>query len=295
MLQKKQLRQTIAWNGIAFKTPEDWEIESLDDTHMLIGEDGSPKIEIKWTESPKKFTLENYLKRFIDRSQKLLKITIHELPHPFFFSHDIKTFDFFFFSWENESSNGNGVLIFCSCCKKLTMIRFFSGSQISFNSLPALILCSFTDHPKSDQTRWQLFGLNFSTPRSLKLLEYSFKPGSYTIKLKQKKTTLTFFSWGPALFLLSKNSLSKFATQRLPDLKGFATTGVCRHGNYLEWSYRNTRFKNADLIPFLNKYSSFTLFRICHDRQNNRIYGIMVDSSQKFKHDLIKGSILGDI
>lgn len=288
------LSKNIAWNGVSLEIPMVWEIDSLDTTHMLIGEDESPRIELKWTEAPKKFTLEAYLKRFISRSRKSLGIKIRELPTPEFFSHPVKHFEFFFFSWESMSSNGKGTFVFCSHCKRLTLIRFFFNSRIKLNSLPALILNSFTDHPMAEQTQWNLFGLNFSTPRSFRLMDYSFKPGCYVIRLSHKKTRLTIFSWGPASFLLSGTSLSEFATQRLPQIKGLAKTGVCIRGNYLEWSYRQGRFKNAHRLPFLNRYAVFILFRICHDRQNNRILGVMADSPKGFDHELIKGSMIGD-
>lgn len=294
MLKQSSLTQNIAWNGICLKIPKTWEIDSLDTDYLLIGEDGSPMTEIKWTEAPKQFTLEKYLKQFIRRSQKLLNIKIHELPTPGSFSYPGHDFEFFFFSWESNASIGNGALIFCSLCKRLTLIRFFPESGRSSKTLPDLILASFTDHPITDQTHWQMFGFNFLIPRSFHLLEYSFKPGSFILKFEHKKTLLTFFSWGPALFLLSKTSLPEFAVTRLPQLKGFATAGSCIRGNYLEWSFRCERFKNAGILPFLKQYALFSLFRICHDTQNNRIFGILVDSPVKFEHDLIKWSMIGD-
>ncbi len=291
---EEALPKTIAWNGISLQVPLTWEIDSLDAEHLLIGEDGATRIEIKWTEAPKRFTLEKYLKKFISQSQKKLKIGILEQPTPELFSHPVKEFEFFFFSWESASSKGQGTLIFCSLCKRLTLVRFFSGSEIGINSLSAMILTSFRDHPVAGRIQWQVFGLEFSCPESFNLMEYSFKPGCYIITLKHKRKILTIFSWGPALFLLSKTSLSEFASQRLPRLKGFGKTGVCARGNTIEWSYRHGRFKNAEILPFLSRFSLFTVFRITHDQQSNRIFGIMVDSPDRFEHDLLKGSMIGD-
>ncbi len=113
--------------------------------------------------------------------------------------------------------------------------------------------------------------------------------------MSEKKRIITFFSWGPASFLIAKKSLAQFAKQRLPQLKGLAKADVCIRGNYLEWSYRHGRFKNSERIPFLNKFSRFTIFRICHDKQNNRILGILIDSDKRTGHDLIRGSIIEDI
>lgn len=290
LTSEDELIKTIAWNGISLKVPLTWEVDSLDADHLLIGEKGVARIELKWTEAPKQFTLEKYLKKFISRTQKRLNIKICELPAPGLFSHPATHFEFFFFSWESPSSRGNGTLIFCSLCKRLTLIRFFSDARISINSWPALILFSFNDHPVSDHTLWQVFGLKFSSPKIFCLAEYSFKPGGYILMLKHKKTLLTFFSWGPAEFLLSDKSLSQFAVQRLPQLKGFGTAGVWARGNTLEWSYRHGRFKNAEILPLFSHFSWFTVFRICHDQENNRLLGIMADSPDRFEHELIQGA-----
>lgn len=286
--------KTIAWNKISLDVPECWQIDSLDAAHMMISRNGAAAVEIKWTDSPRQFNLAAYLKKFIVQSQKRLKIQITELAEPPLFSHPVSHFEFFFFSWTGTASNGTGVLVFCSVCKRLTLIRFFDHSSMVPPSVAGLVLASFADHSVTGQTRWQVFGLTFFCPSAFNLLEYSFKPGCYSIELKDKKTTLTVFSWGPARFLLSQASLAQFAVQQLPQLKGFATAGSCCRGNYLEWSFQKGRFKNADRLPFFSRFTVFRLFRICHDQTDNRILGILVDSPQCFEHDLIKGSMIGD-
>jgi len=290
--QKNLLTKKIAWNGISLMMPEAWEIDTLDAAHMIIGKEGTPETEIKWTDAPGQFTLEKYLKDFISRAQKLLSIKIREQPTPHFFLSPDNNFKFFFFSWESVLSKGTGTLIFCPHCKRLTMIRFFSESKISRDSLQALILNSFKDHPEAEKINWQVFGFNFSTPLSLKLLEYSFNPGCYIINFKQKKTIITIFNWGPAAFLLSKISLAEFAKQRLPRLKGLAKVKSLPHGNYLEWAYHHGRFKNAELLPFMKKF--FTVFRIYHNKPLNRLFGIMADSPDTFERDLINKINIGN-
>ncbi|MCP4672962.1 MAG: hypothetical protein GY857_16850 [Desulfobacula sp.] len=294
--QKNDLKKKIAWNAISFQVPSAWEIDSLDATHIIIGDDGTPELEIKWTDSPTQFTLEKYLKKFIVQSQRTLNININELPAPKSFFCPDQNFEFFFFSWTSASAKGNGTLIFCSLCKRLTMLRFFSDSTISLNSLKALILSSFSDHPAGDEIHWHVFGMQFSTPARFKLIEYSFKPGCYIINFKHKKTILTLFSWGPARFLLENKDLTEFAKIRLPQLQGFAKTGTCRFGSYLEWSYNHGLFKNAQIIPLINRYNYYSLFRISNNRQNNRILGIMIDGPQKKdNYDIIERSIIYDI
>lgn len=287
------LSKAVAWNGTTFKIPDAWEIDSLDLTHVMISENGFPRIEIKWTESSPSIPFEKQFRNFMVRSQKLLKIIIHEQPTPAFFLHLNSSFDFFFFSWEDTSSKGIGTLIFCRHCRRLTLIRFFSLYRFLINSSAHGVLASFTDHPVNNRVSWQLFGMAFSTPENFRLSDYSLKPGYFSFQFLSQNIRLTVLSWGPASFLLREKSLAEFAGERLPELTGFAIAGTCDRGNYLEWSFRQGLFKNAGRLPFLSSYSRFILFRISHDKRNNRIYGVKIDSPRAFEIDLMKGSILG--
>ena len=293
--QEGLLQKKFAWNGISLRVPMSWEVDSLDKDHVIIGEDTQPRMEIKWTDSPGKFTLEKYLKNFISQTQKKLKIKIYERSTPGSFKQTNQDFEFFFFSWKGASSSGRGSLIFCSHCKKLSLIRFFSKSNTLPGSLQESILLSYEDHSNDDHIYWRVFGLHFSTPHRFSMTDYSFKPGCYILTFSHKKTRLTVYSWGPASFLLSKTSITEFATQRLSQLEGFAESGVCKCGDCFQWKYRYGILKNIHTLPILNRYSRYTVFRICREKTGNRIIGVMVDSQKKFEHDLIKESVIGDI
>lgn len=293
--KNKPLLKSIAWNGIELKIPVTWEIDSLDAGHMLIGEEGLPRMELKWTDASANQSFVKYMKKFITRSQKELGIKIIEQQTPASFSHPRTYFEFFFFNWQGQTASGYGALIFCTHCNRLTMIRFFPESTGLPGPLEQSIILSFDDHPGGDEMFWKIFGLDFPTPSHFRLAEYSFKPGVYSIFFKDGKTNLGIFSWGPAEFLLSQADLTEFALGRVPGIEGLARTGYCSHGSFLEWNYRSPRFKNAGLIPFLDRFSLFSIFRICHDPECNRIFGVKVDSPRRYEHDVIKRSLLGDV
>jgi hypothetical protein len=288
-----ELDNSFAWNHICVTLPRNWEVDSLDNDHVLIGDRQQPKIELKWTESPKRFTLEKFLKKFIAQVQRQLDIHIHEHPSPDHFSHPNPHLNFFFFSWNGHGEKGVGTLIFCQHCKRLTLFRFFKINHI--DPLCRQVLLSFSDHPEKDQARWSVFGFDALAPAAFKLKDYSFKPGAFQIELVQKKTRLIYYSWGPAAFLLEKSDLGQFARQRLPQISGLATTGKCAAGNYLQWEFEQNRFKNAHLIPVLKRFSLFSLFRLCHDTKKNRLLGTMAVSPLPAVIKQLKGSIFGDI
>lgn len=287
------IEKTIAWNKAVVKIPNDWEVDSLSEDHILIGLDSKPRLEIKWSESPKRFTLERFIKKFVKQAQRELDIQIFEQPSQSDFSDSHHHFNFFFFTWNATAAKGIGVLVFCNNCKRLTLFRFFNTNH--FDAVSKTILHSFGDHSVDGKTHWAVFGLKVDAPDSFKIKDFSFKPGFFTLHLKDKKDSLIFYNWGPASFLLSQEDLTAFALNRLNELKGLAQTGVCERGSYLEWTFKKEKFKNAVLVPVFKNLLDFVIFRICHDTQKNRIIGLWFQSPTAYNHDLIRGSILGDI
>lgn len=290
---QSNLEKTIAWNHNQIKIPGEWEVDSLAEFHMIIGQDTVPRLEIKWTDSPKRFNLASFLKKFIKQTQRELSITIEEQNLPGGFKHRSKDFEFFFFNWTGHGTNGYGTLIFCKTCKRLTLLRFFKTNHL--DALTREILMSFQDHPVSTSARWAVFGLDMELPDNFSLKNFEFKPGQFQLDFISGRLKLTVYSWGPAEFLLSKTDLSEFAKQQVPFISGLAKVGSCLKGNYLEWMYKQDRFKNAGLIPFASKMALFSLFRICHDNENNRILGVKINSPNQFEHQIIKRTLLGDI
>ncbi len=289
------LLKRIAWDRVSISVPSDWEVDSLDDTHLMMGKNGTAQIEIKWAEGPRQFTLDAFLKKIITKTRKQLRIAIHERPTPGTFTHPMTGFEFFFFDWDGHGEKGSGAFVFCNHCKRLSLIRFFQPFGSSHTDEYFQVLQSFRDHPEQKQVSWAMFGMDFTAPASFHLKEYSFKPGAFRVDLKDKKDLLCFYSWGPATFLLSKMDLSAFALQRISLISGLARAGSCTRGNYLEWSFRKEKFKNAKMVPFFNHLSLYSVFRICHDEKKNRILGIQADSPVKFQRELIQGSSLHDV
>ena len=285
----------VAWNEISLQVPGTWEIEQLDKTYLFLGGDGSPQMELKWTQSPPRSSLETHIKNFVSQCRRQLGITIREEAVPSFFSHPEPGFEFFFFSWQGGGGDGWGVTVFCCHCRKLSLIRFFDSSCLSPGSPAEQILGSYSDHPAGSETTWAVFGMKFALPSAFNLVDYRFQPGSFSLNFACQKTALSVFSWGPASFLLSKTDLNGFARQRVPGLLGLALAGECRKGAFLEWTYREEPFRGAGRLPGLKMFTRCCVFRICTDIDENRIFGILTRSSRQFERGLIRESFLGDL
>lgn len=285
----------LAWNEIFIRIPTSWDVDQLDDTYLLIGEDKSPCLELKWAASSGRIKPETQLKKFVSRARQRLGIQIIEQSPPSFFTPAENSFEYFFFSWKQEEKKGDGVIIFCQNCKKLTLFRFFPGLSLlsgGCSSLAARILDTFCDHPKNKTTPWSIFGMHFSLPKAFSLKNYNFSPGCFTLEFKQNAAQVKIFSWGPASFLLSKTDLSGFAMQRVKDIEGLGVAGTWDKGAFVQWQFKKQIFDGADRLFLLNRFTRYKVFRICTDEADNRILGILAESSRRFETRLIRESFI---
>ncbi len=286
-------QKPIAWNNISIKVPLSWEIESLTKDHMIICEDHTPKLEIKWSEPKRKSSVEQFLKPFISQTQKNLGITIKESAQPQGFKEPDQNQDFLFFTWQGDSGNGNGCIVFCHRCGRLSLLRFFTSS---FKD-PSVIqdtIASFKDHTDKSSAFWSVFGMQFFTPNGSKLIAYDFKPGALNLSFKQGRVTFTLYSWGPANFLLSDKRLDQFANERLKLGMPFTQSGTENRGDFCLWEYQSGLTPYIRNIPLLSGLSQYSLFRVTHDTDQNRILGIFIQSPFRYERNLMMRLMIGE-
>ncbi len=284
IILSKQLNKNIAWNGISLDLPMAWDFVNLGYDHLLMGENNEPVFEISWTRKPLRGSLETQMERFSSRVQKRLGITVHPLSAPLTWAKSDLKMTIAGFSWESVSSRGKGLLISCNSCQRISMLRFFAHSKTITDSLMESVVRSYHDSCGRKGIDWKLFGLNLSTPEGFRLLNYSFRPGSFMMAFKAKGQGLTVYSWGPASFLLLKDELEDFARKRvsLPDLMPMSEE--CNGGDSLVWEWRG--------FPWpLGFWQRNERFRIFHDKGIDRIIGLKSISNTRDGWKIMEGSI----
>ena len=55
----------IAWNGIRFKAPAEWEVGQIDSRHLILEREAEPVMEVKWGSVKGAFSHKAHLKRLI--------------------------------------------------------------------------------------------------------------------------------------------------------------------------------------------------------------------------------------
>lgn len=260
----------IAWNGISLVLPMDWQVATLGLDHLLLEDTHGPALEITWAGKFKPGRLETLMNRFVLRARQRFAMTVTPLALPLDRVTPGTGMDLAWFSWAAHPSRGKGVLMGCSQCRRLFILRFFSDVENLPDALVEKVVLSFKESCGKGPGLWKLFGLELTTPDGFKLSNYSFRPGSFMMDFKARFQSLTAYSWGPAAFLLSTDNLEAFARKRvdLPDTA--PREGRCDHEPLLVWDW-----EGVWPLVFLRHRQAFS---ILHNRKNNRIIGLRSSS-----------------
>ena len=70
----------IAWYGIRFKIPADWQLGQIGIRYLLIEDQFGPAMEIKWTPVKGKFSHQDHLKRLASLQEKQVRKSIKPEP-----------------------------------------------------------------------------------------------------------------------------------------------------------------------------------------------------------------------
>ncbi len=257
----------IAWNGICLDVPEAWQVATLGTDHLLLEDNSGPALEITWAGKFEPDCLDTLMTRFVRRAQQQFAMAVTPLGLPLDRATLDAEIDLAWFAWAARPSRGEGVLMGCRQCRRLFILRFFAGAENWADTLVEKVALSFKEHCGKGPGHWKLFGLELTTPEGFKLSNYSFRPGAFMLDFKARGQGLTAYSWGPAAFLLSTDSLEAVARKRvdLPDTPPSA--GARGHDSFLAWDWEGGAWPLARLRQRQS-------FRVHHNRKNNRIIGL---------------------
>ncbi|ACN17181.1 hypothetical protein HRM2_41240 [Desulforapulum autotrophicum HRM2] len=265
----------IAWNGISLDLPMDWQVATLGVDHLFLEDNNGPALEITWAGKFQPGRLEVLMARFVLRAQQRFSMAVVPLTLPLDRVTLGAEMDLAWFSWAAHPSRGKGVLMGCSQCRRLFILRFFTGVENLSDSLVEKVVFSFKENCGKGPGHWKLFGLELTTPDGFKLSNYSFRPGSFMMDFKARFQSLTAYSWGPAAFLLLTDNLEAFARKRvdLPDIA--PREERCDHDPFLAWDWEGVAWP----LVFLRQRQAF---RVHHNRRNNRIIGLRSRSRGRY-------------
>ena len=203
--------KTVAWNGVRFAVPGDWEPGRIGRRHLLFESEPGPVMEIKWGAVKGRFSRRRQL-RELSRRIGRKRSTFQERSLPGVWRTSLSGFEAAGFQWDAENERAMGVLLYCAACRTASLIQFFDRpgtANIERNA--ARVLASFRDHGTDQRVAWALYDIVAFLPDYFTLERHRFETGRFVLEFKGRRCRLTLFRWAPAEVLLQKQRLSEFA------------------------------------------------------------------------------------
>jgi hypothetical protein len=274
----------VAWNGIRFECPSDWEIGKIGRCYLMLETENGPVLEVKWNTVRGRFSHKTQLRRLSSMHTRRLRRTFRLEPLPKLWQNALGDYDTAGFFWQSNTISGKGALIYCPECKTATLIQFFDSGKKNIEPDAEHLLETFRDHFASGVMPWAVFDISAQVPHWFKLDKYRFNAGEYELAFSTKKQYLTLFRWSPAEVLLREHTLDEIAKVRFdPDGKrhlSMASSGSGIADGSLSpatiWSWAKARIQRR--LPY-------TKIRLWREHEKNRILCVRMDGKQPVEQD----------
>jgi hypothetical protein len=218
--------KTIAWNGVTFSVPNNWEPSRIGPRYLQFEDDTGPVFELKWQQIKGRYPIDRHLKRLVTRHGRRNGVDVKTAPMPETWAPILNAFENRFFTWDSAGVSGQGVALYCNTCKTAHLLQFIRRDIIKNKRLCASILNAFRDHPQKDDAgtiHWQIYDIKAVLPGSFGLQGFTFQPGAFELKFKGPYgTEISLHRWGPASVLLEGAGLDRFISDQLPWIDALA-------------------------------------------------------------------------
>lgn len=274
------LGKEVAWNGIRFLSPADWEIGKIGNQYLMLEDDEGPVMEVKWRRIKGNFSPQTQLQRLAALHKKKIGVTIKKIPIPSNWEKMAEHYQTVCFSWHNEVMGGIGIVLYCPKCQTSTLMQFFQRKARKTEKITTHLLASFQDHPKKGQTAWTVFDMTARIPDDFQLLRYRFEPGVFELTFARGKHKITLYRWGPATILLRELDLLQTASKMFG-----ISQGNLQHKKIDDYDTIDTnicpRSDGWTRIRRLVKPNHvYCMARLWHLEDKNRLHGVKMDGKQ---------------
>jgi hypothetical protein len=282
----------VAWNGIRFKAPAEWEVSKIDSRHLILEREAGPVMEVKWGSVKGTFSHKAHLKKLVASQPRKVKGHIAEwfLPPPW--EKALAGFETSGFLWQADNTSGRGAVLFCRDCHNATLIQFLGESSAQYEQVMLTVLRSFQDHRQDGRILWSIFDIKAKLPEGLKLLRHRFEVGKYELVFNDGKQNIHLQRWAPAAAILGGRDLidfcrtiPEFAAGQPPLLAGDDSKTV-------EWSISPAGSWRKRMCRLKVKPSYFW-FRLWHLEDKNRILSVRAESKHPLDFQLLHRICVG--
>jgi hypothetical protein len=276
----------VAWNGVRFKTPADWEIAQIGSRHLILENQIGPVMEVKWGSVKGTFSHKAHLKRLAALHPRSVKGGIAEWFLPPHWQTALSDFETSGFLWQGEAAIGRGAILFCPACRNAALIQFFRYNSSKREKVLSAVLKSYCDHRQDGRMLWSVFDIRVTLPETLKLNKFRFDAGKFELEFIRGKQSIYLHRWAPAAALLGGGDLTRFAGN-IPEFSEGQPQSLTIDG------YDAVEWRKLPVSDWQRKMSrlkaspSYFWYRLWHLAEKNRILGIRSESKYPLDSQLL--------
>jgi hypothetical protein len=269
----------IAWYGMRFKIPADWQLSQIGVRYLSIEDEFGPVMEIKWAPVKGQFSHSAHLKRLSALQSRQLRKSIKPEPLSAEWAQALSDFKASEFSWHSHSTRGRGALLYCPTCGTAALVHFFLKDPNRKPTVASDILSSIRDHRSDGQNLWAAYDIRALVPAGYGLKSYRFEAGQYELDFVEGNQHVILYRWSMASVLLDKQDLVQFAKSVVHFGRTEPVAGTFDGHDMVEWSTspfadwqrRISRFKRT---------SSYHWLGLWHLQAKNRILGVRAEGKK---------------
>lgn len=279
----------IAWNGVRFDIPMDWEIGKIGNRYLLLEADGGPVMEVKWAPVKGKFSLRTQLKRLAASQGRQLRRSLREEKIPAEWDRVLERYDSLGFAWQSGAVGGRGVVLYCPGCRKAVLLQFLAKTGQRLFTQTGRVLSSFEDHSENRKTLWSVFDIQAEVPATFHLKRFRFEAGTYELFFINRHAQLTLQRWSPAAVLLKDGGLEGFEQRCLGLSANRSVTLKKRSPLIVEMEDGPPNGLLPRLYKRLQRHPLHRCLRLWHEVDKNRILGVRLEGRQPIDAGVLDG------
>lgn len=269
----------IAWYGIRFKIPADWQLSQIGIRYLSIEDERGPVMEIKWAPVKGRFSHSTHLKRLTALQKRQLRKALKPEALSAEWAEALSRFKASEFSWQSHATGGRGVLLFCPECRHATLVQFFKTDSHPDSAVSTRILNSIHDHRSDGQVLWSAYDIRALVPETYPLQSYRFEAGQYELDFANGSQHIILYRWSMASVLLDKQDLAQLARTIASFGGSEPVAGTIDGHAKVEWSTTPAAEWQRHLSRFRRK-ASYGWLGIWHLEAKNRILGVKAEGKR---------------
>jgi hypothetical protein len=267
----------IAWNGVCFEVPTNWDIGEIGRQYLLLASDTGPQMEIKWGPVKGKFSPRAQLKRLAASQGRKMRKDLHEETLPAAWARSLSRYESIGFSWQGGVIGGHGAVLYCPHCRQATLLQFYQAPFDRPAPYADRLLASFEDHTEQPLTTWSVFDIRAEIPGDYRLKTFRFDAGLYELAFTSRKSLLTLQRWSPADALLGQDGLVGFERKYLAYSTNRSMTVKTSSRQTVEVEDISHKGILRRLRKHLRRQPQYIRARLWHEADKNRILGVRLE------------------